>query len=185
MQLNEAIQSRKSVRKFTDKKPDWRDIIECIDATRYAPMAANNFTPRFIIVEDESTIQKLADAAQQKSISNAKIVVIALSNPTKTTNSFKDMGEIYVRQQAGAAIENFLLKIQEKGLATCWVGHFAENLVKDALKIPEKLQVEALLPLGYELSGGERKPQKIDINQILFFERYGNKKMKNPKGIDV
>ena len=56
MDLTKAIQSRRSVRKFKDKKPNWRDIIECIDSMRYAPMAGNNFTLKFILVTDEEKI---------------------------------------------------------------------------------------------------------------------------------
>ena len=65
MELNKAMQGFHNVKKFNDKKPDWRDIIEAIDAARYAPMAGDNYTLKFIIVDDKETIQKLADAAQQ------------------------------------------------------------------------------------------------------------------------
>ena len=37
MDLSKAIQSRKSVKKFTTEEPNWRDIIECIDFARYTP----------------------------------------------------------------------------------------------------------------------------------------------------
>ena len=53
MELNKAIKKRRSVRKFKDKKPNWRDILECIDSVRYAPMAGNNFTLKFILVDDK------------------------------------------------------------------------------------------------------------------------------------
>ena len=80
MDLDKAIKSRKSVKKFTDKKPDWRIIIECIDAARYAPMAGNNYSPRFILVNDREKIQKLSEAAQQPFISKAHFVVAVCSN---------------------------------------------------------------------------------------------------------
>ena len=144
MELNRAIQSRKSVRKFKDKKPDWRNIIECIDAARYAPMAGNNFTLKFIFVDDKEKINKLADAAQQSFISQVKYVVVVCSNPSRTENAYDNRGEIYCRQQAGAAIENFLLKIEEMGLSTCWVGAFVDRMVKEILKIPENIKSETM-----------------------------------------
>ena len=184
MKLNEAIHSRKSVRKFKSKKPDWRDIIECIDAARYAPMAGNNYTLKFILVDDKEKIQKIAEAAQQQFISRAQYVVAVCSDTSRTTNAY-EKGEIFCKQQAGAAIQNFLLKIQEKGLATCWVGYFVEKLVKEALKIPENINVEALFPIGYEFEKSRTRKIKIDIDRILYFNKYGNKKMKNPKKLDV
>ena len=54
MELDKAIKSRKSVRKFTSKKPNWRDIVECIDAARYAPMAGNNYTLKFIVIDNSN-----------------------------------------------------------------------------------------------------------------------------------
>jgi len=111
MHLGKVIQERKSVRKFSKKKPDWRDIIECIDVTRFAPMAGNNFSLKFIIVDDPKTIQKLADASQQDFIATAPYVVVVCTDSTRTVNAYKERGEMYCRQQAGAAIQNFLLRI--------------------------------------------------------------------------
>ena len=176
MDLDKAIKSRKSVKKFTDKKPDWRIIIECIDAARYAPMAGNNYSPRFILVNDREKIQKLSEAAQQPFISKAHFVVAVCSNPYRTMNAYGERGRVYCKQQAGAAIQNFLLKIEEKGLSTCWVGHFADNLVKEILKIPDEIDVEAFFPIGYEFKN-QRRRAKIDLDEVLYFEKYKNKKM--------
>ncbi len=181
MELNKAIQSRYSVKKFKDKKPDWRDIIECIDAARYAPMAGNNFTLKFILVDDKEKIQKITDATQQPFINQAKYVVIVCSNTSRPVNVYGKKGEIFCRQQAGAAIQNFLLKIQESGLSTCWIGYFVEDQIKRELKIPDNIQVEAIFPIGYEFEKQKTKRLKIDLDRILYFNKYGNKKMKTPR----
>lgn len=185
MELNTAIQKRHSVRKFKTKKPDWRDIIECIDSARYAPMAGGIYSLKFILVDDKETIQKLADSAQQQFISKAKFVVVVCTNPSRTINSYDERGKMYCRQQAGAAIENFLLKIEEKQLATCWVGAFVEQLVKKALKIPDNINVEAMFPIGYEFEKPRTKKIKIDLDNILYFNQYKNKKMNKIKTLDV
>jgi len=185
MDLNKVIQSRKSARKFKDKKPDWRDIIECIDAARYSPMAGNNFTLKFILVNEQEKIQKISDAAQQPFISQAKYVVVVCSDTSRAVNAYKEKGKIFCRQQAGAAIQNFLLKIQEAGLSTCWVGYFVEEQIKRELKIPENIQIEAVFPIGYEFEKAKTRKIKIDMDRILYFNKYKNKKMKNPKKLDV
>lgn len=129
MNLDKAIQNRHSVRRFTSKKPDWREILECLDAARYAPMAGNIFSLKFIVVSDKEKIQKLADAAQQPFIAQAHYVIVACTNSKKIVDCYEERGEKYGKQQAGAAIQNFLLKIQESKLATCWVGHFVDHMV--------------------------------------------------------
>ncbi len=184
MDLDKAIKERHSTRKFKDKKPSWKTIIECMDSVRYAPMAGNNFTLKLILVSDKDKINKIAKACQQDFITQAKYVVVFCSVPERTKISFGKSGEVYVRQQAGAAMQNFFLKIHDAGLATCWVGHFVESIIKRELKIPANAQVEAVFPIGYEYEKARRKP-KIDMDTILYFDKYKNKKMKHIKKLDV
>lgn len=181
MELDKAIKSRASIRKFKSKKPDWQTIVECIDAARYAPMAGGNYTLKFILVDDPKTIQKLADCAQQNFIAQAHYVVVVCSNPSRTTNAYGGRGERYCKQQAGAAIQNFLLKIEESGLSTCWIGHFTEEEVKDGLNVPEGVHVEAFFPIGYEYEKKRTKKSKIDMDRILYFNKYKQKKLKKEK----
>lgn len=185
MDLDKAIQSRTSIRKFSSKKPDWRDIIECIDAARYAPMAGGSYSLKFILVDNPETIKKIAEASQQDFIAHAHYVVVVCSNPSKTINAYGKQGEVYVRQQAGAAIQNFLLKIEEAGLSTCWVGYFVENQIKRILKIPEETNIEAIFPIGFEYEKKRTKKAKIELDNILYFNLYGNKRMKEPEKMDV
>jgi len=178
MELDKAIKNRISVRRFKEKKPDWRDILDCIDSMRYAPMAGDNFTLKLVLVDDKEKIEKLATAAQQDFISKTKYVLVVCSDPTRTVNAYKKRGEIYCKQQAGAAIQTFLLKIAEAGLATCWIGHFADEQVKRALRIPEKINVEAMFPIGYEFRKPVTRKIKADLDNALYFNEYKNKKMK-------
>jgi len=179
MKVDDAIKSRKSVRKFANKKPDWRTIIDCIDSMRFAPTAGKNFTLKIVLVSDQKKIQKIAKAAEQDFIATAHYVVVVFSDPTRLSNLFGERADIYLKQQAGAAIENFLLAIHDKGLATCWVGHFDENQIKNELKIPDKMEVEAVFPVGYELGKAHAK-EKIALDKILFFDENKIKKMKSP-----
>ena len=178
MDVDKAIQTRKSVRRFSDKKPDFRDIIEAIDAARYAPMAGNNYSVRFILVEDPKKIKRLADAAQQDFFEDVHYVVVVCTDVDQTENAYEERGKRYLRQQAGAAIQNFLLKINERKLSTCWIGHFVDYLVQETLGIPEKVQVEAMFPIGYEKTRPtEHERRKIPLNNIIFFDKYKNRFM--------
>jgi nitroreductase len=181
MELDKAIKERHSVRKFSSKKPDWRTIIECIDAVRFAPMAGNNYTMKFILVDDEEKIAKIAEASQQNHVGEVKFIVVACSNPSRPKNEYGADGEKFVRQQAGAAIENFLLRIEESGLATCWVGYFAGDQIKRLLKIPEGVSIEAIFPIGYEFKKEKKRRPKIDLDRILYFNSYDNSKMRSPR----
>jgi len=177
MQLDKTIQTRRSVRKFKDKKPDWRDILTAIDSARYAPMAGGIFTLKFMLIDDEKIIQKLARYSTQEFIAKAKYVVVFVSKNLRTVSSYGKRGEIFARQQAGAAIQNFLLKITDLGISTCWVGHFDEHMMKNALKIPEDRNIEAIFPIGYEIKKPLTKPIKRELNSLLCFNEWGNERM--------
>lgn len=184
MELKKAIEARHSVRDFSSKKPNWRDIIECIDAARYAPMAGGNFTLKFILVKDKEKIEKLGESAQQDFIKKAHYVVVACSNSKRTINAYGERGKTYVKQQAGAAIENFLLSIQAKKLSTCWIGHFVDKQIKEILGIPEDIEIEAIFPIGHEKEKPRTRQSKINLDNILYFDKYKQKKMKEPRKVD-
>jgi len=184
MDLDKIIHSRRSVRKFNSKKPNWRTIIECIDSMRYAPMAGNNFSLKFILVDDEKKISEMTKASQQEFVSGAKFVVVVCTTPLRTETAFEERGKIYIRQQAGAAIQNFLLKITEEGLSTCWVGHFVDEEIKKILDIPKEIHVEALFPIGYAFKKSESK-RIIELDNVLYFNKYGNKKMNEVAKIEA
>ncbi|MCW8965901.1 MAG: nitroreductase family protein [Candidatus Pacearchaeota archaeon] len=182
MQLTDTIEKVHNVKNFSHRKPDWRDILECIDTARYAPMAGENFSLKFILIDNPNSIQKITDAAQQPFISQAQYLIIVCTDKKRTKTLFKDKAEIYCRQQAGAAIQNIILALTEKRLSTYWVRHFVESLIKTELKIPENIDIEAILPIGYE-KGKTKKSEKIEADVINYFNNWGNKKMNPPKGI--
>jgi len=178
MDLDKAIKKRHSTRKFkTTKHANWRDIIKAIEAASLSPLAGNIQNLKFILVIDKEKISQLAQASQQPFIADADYIVAVCSDNSQLTRSYYERGEIYSHQQAGAAIENFLLKIEDLGLASCWIGAFSDEDVKKILQIPDNINVEALLPVGYEL-GKQTQKTKRKLDHILYFDKYSNKYMK-------
>lgn len=184
MDLDNIIKNRRSVRKFSGKKPDWRNIIESIHSTQYAPMAGGLFHMKFLILDNENTIQEIAKWCEQSFINEAKYVVVAVSDPGIVSTPFPKNGEHFSTQQAGAAIENFLLTIEDFGLSTCWVGHMNEEKIRKLLKIPEDYKIEALFPIGYSDEKVKKRKPKADIYNILYFNEWGNDRMKKVEKIE-
>ena len=180
MELNKAIKERRSVRSFSTKKVNWRDIIEAIDAARLAPLAGNIPTLKFVVVSDKSKIAQLAEACQENFVNEVNYVIVICSVPEQCVRSYGERGKIYARQQAGAAIENFLLKITDLGLASVWIGAFYDEQVKRILKITGDADIEAIFPIGYEL-GKSKQKIKPNIDAVLYFNEWKNKKMEKLK----
>ncbi len=177
MQLKDAIEQRKSVKRFDLKKPDWRKIIQAIDAVRFAPSAGNQFVTRFILVSDEKKIEKLAAASQQDFVGTAKYIVVAVSDDSHLIRDYGKRGVRYCALQTGAAIENFLLALTEQKLVTTWIGYFYDEQVRRTLDIPEGLHIEALFPIGKETKIKSKEKRKMKLDSILYFDKFGNKKM--------
>lgn len=175
MDFDSVIAKRTSVREFKSKKASWKDVLHAIDAALQAPFAGNHMHLKFLIVENADTIEKLAEYSNQKWMNEVGIVVIVCSDDTNLENLYGERGRVYSRQGAGAAIENFLLKLTELGLDSCWVGAYSDELIKQLLEIPQHIQIEALLPIGYAKKKSAR-PRKKTLDHVLNWESWGNDK---------
>lgn len=177
MEFNRVVEKRQSIRNFNSAKVGWKEVIKAIDSALQAPSAGNLQTLRFILVSDKDKIKKLADASQQDFVAQAQFAVVVCSDKEQLVRMYDERAEMYSRQQAGAAIEHFLLKIVDLGMASCWVGAFSDRVVKEILQIPEDIDVEAILPIGYE-RGRTRKKRKANLDSVMYFDKYKNKYMK-------
>jgi nitroreductase len=59
----------------------------------------------------------------------------------------------------GIAGEHFVLKAEEQGLGTCWIGWFNLKAVRKLLDIPRKYRLVAMLSAGYPASRPTRPPR--------------------------
>jgi nitroreductase len=177
MQLGEAIKERKSVKKFTGKEVDWKKVIQAIDLTRFAPMAGNMFSVKFIIIRDKNKIKKIADACQQPFINDAGIILVVVSDKEKVDKMFDYNKKGFAQQQAGAAIQNLLLSLTEKKIDHCWVGFFDDDLVRESVKVPNNQLIETVIALGIGAKIRQPKKPRPELENLVFFEKWGNSRM--------
>jgi nitroreductase len=65
MDLFEAIQNRKSIRRFKQDPVSDEDIKKILDAGRFAPSASNTQPWSFIVIKDKALLRKMADAVRE------------------------------------------------------------------------------------------------------------------------
>ena len=81
LKTKEAIEKRRSIRKFKNKKISDKIIIELLEAARLAPSGCNAQPWRFKIVKDEKTKQKLYKAAyNQLFVKQAPVVFVCCAD---------------------------------------------------------------------------------------------------------
>ncbi len=177
MNVERAIETRRSCREFAQGKVRWDKVLEAVDAALKAPFAGNINNLKFIIVEDEKTKNDIAYQCQQDWVADANIIVVVCSDESQLTRSYHERGKKYSAQQAGAAIQNFTLRLTELGLATCWVGAYADELLKQVLHIPEHISIEAVLPVGKPF---DKPPaaKRLSLENATFWGEWG----KNHRG---
>jgi nitroreductase len=169
------IRKRRSIRKFSNKKVKWDYIVEAIDAANQAPFAGNLNNLKFIILSTQESKNLIADCCQQNWVADASFVVIICSDSEKLERLYDERGKIYSRQQVGAAIENFLLRIVDLKLGACWIGAFSDDMIKRDFKIPEEFNVEAIIPVGHSMEK-DRKVRKTGVENNVYWELWGSKK---------
>ena len=183
MEVDKAIKERHSVRSFKKGiKVDYKKLIEIIDAGRQAPAAGSSPCIRYILVNDKNKIIELANAAQQDFIRQVEAVIVICSDKQFIAKTYQDRTDRYVKQQAGAAIENMLLKTVDLGFSSCWIGAFSDEIVKRVLKIPDNIEVEAFLPIGKEMGKGKSR-FKPELDSVLFFNEWRNKNLDGKKSM--
>jgi len=181
MDFDKILKKRTSVRRYSSKKVSISDLTAICEAARFIPVAGNIYTIRLIVVSDKESKENIAEASLgQDFVKDASFLIVVCSDLTLLKRSYGTKADIYGRQHAGAAIQNMLLKITELGLGSCWVGAFDENAIKRILKIPDNIQVEAILTLANPLNKEEPK-KKPDLNTIIYFEKYGQKTAKSER----
>ena len=189
MEFDDVIKLRKSVRSFKNKSASWKIVMEAIDSACHGPFADAKNHLKFIIVENENTIDKLAELSQQKWINTASIAVVVCSDDSILENMHGERGRVYSRQQSGAAIVTLMFKLTDLGMGSCWVGSYDDEKIRKLLSIPENIQIEAIIPVGFEKEKSKKKTKK-DLERALYWENWGKGKrpsfsISNPKEIDA
>ncbi len=181
MEFDSVVNKRHSVRSFKSKKPSWKLILEAIDSATKVPFAGNICNLKFVIIEDKKVIKNLSKCCQQSWIKDVGVVVMVCSDDTHLENKYGERGRLYSKQQSGAAIQNFLLKLVDLGLCACWIGAYTDETARSTLKIPSHIEIEAIIPIGYEKPDKTKpKKRKQELKNVIFWEEWGKNHKKSP-----
>ena len=163
MNVLQIIKDRFSCRQYQDKPipHDQLDII--IEAARLAPSAKNIQDWRFVIVTDPQIKDKICSAATQDFLAQAPVIIIACTNSIEYTMRCGIPAGIV---DVSIALEHIALQATSMGLATCWIGSFEADKVKQILNIPDEIAIVELMTLGYPAEPPKRTT-RIPAKKII------------------
>ncbi len=169
----EAIETRRSVRAFTNEEVSEEEVQKLIDAARRAPSAGNIQPWEFVIVRDAKIKHKLSVAAlDQTFIKEAPVVIVVCADEARSSWGYGSRGaSLYCLQDTAAAIQNMLLAACALGLGTCWVGAFHEDEVAKVVNAPMSVRPIAIIPVGHPAEK-PRARQKRTLKEIVHYETF-------------
>ena len=138
MELQDVLQSRRSIRKYTEEPVLKEEIDLLMHAAMSGPSACNKTPWEFYVVTDEAVLEKLRNASRYSKIYAPLAIVVCGS----LSRALPSQLAPYWIQDCSAATENILLAATDLGLGTVWCGIHpqkrAEERVREALGLTEK-----------------------------------------------
>jgi nitroreductase len=195
--VEQAIKSRRSIRKYVQQPIDREDLQNLFELVRLSPSAWNLQPWRFHVVINEELKQKLEDAAYgQKQVTSAPAVIVVtsdmedvLANLSETVHpglpegrkeeevanlsAFFNGMSVEERGQWGLTQTNIafgflMIAVQGMGYASNPMLGFDQDKVRQLLNLPAHVKFAGILPIGKP--DGEGHPHhRFDLSKIVTF----------------
>jgi nitroreductase len=167
MEFSEVVAKRRSVRHFnTRREVTDEDVRALLEAAITAPTAGNIQPWRFVVLRGEEAKSRLATAIGQKWATAAPVVIVVCVDPRPCSARYGERGErLYAIQDSSAAVQTILLAAVDRGLASCWIGAFDDEAVREALDVARPITPVAVLPVGYSAEAA-RKPSRRPLEEV-------------------
>lgn len=189
MELQTAIELRRSIRNFRpDPIPDeW--VREVLVSARLAPSGGNIQPWKFIVIKSPEAREDLAQYTIGF-VAKAPIIIVCCTDLTsyaeqgiryrelKESGALKELsspgrtasykaGEMdrkqllsYLNLNTTIAVEHLILRATELGLGSCWVMMFKRKELASWLELEDSLYPLCLVPLGFPAESPPQRPRK-------------------------
>ena len=188
MNFETLSQARRSYRSFESTPIPENRLTAILKAGQWAPSPLNLQPWEFIVVSDTETkaaIRKIGESARQEVVDGggpgwaakydmafleeAPVLIVVVIEPAK--GGLGDyFGQKHGALQAGSAcVQNMMLAAADMGIGSLWFTFFRPEALKNALNIPEHLEVAAVVPFGKPKDVAKAPPRK---NAEVYKQRY-------------
>ena len=161
MEALEAIEKRRSIRKYTGEPIPRKDLEKIVNAGRLAATGSNKQPWDFIVITERKTIRKFMVASDYVEKAGAVIAVIM------------DPASKWWKEDGSAAIENMLIASTALGYGAVWLeGSMIkwENEFKELLNVPADRRLLTLIPVGLPAESPE--VEKKTLKEVIHWEKY-------------
>ena len=165
MELLKLLQSRRSIRKYTDEHISDETLEKILQAGLLAPSSRAIYPVELVAVRDKEMLRRLSEckAAGAAMLKNADAAIVVVGDTAKSDAWIED---------CSITMTLMMLEATEQGVGNCWVqcrgrrtseGTSTEERIRSLLDIPDNFGVLAILSLG--MPAEELAPRELpDIN---------------------
>jgi len=184
MQFKNVFLGRRSVRRYKDKDVPLSVIGDIIDLAGFAPSSGNLQNWKFIVVTDLNKRQQIADACLQQSwMVDAPVHIVICNDYEDVDTHYGKLGKMYSMQNCANVALGIMLAAYDYDVGSCWVGAFDNEAVQRILDIPENMDPEIIITLGY--SDEMKQPSlREDPKYLTYFNKWGNKFAEFPSHLE-
>nr|HID58579.1 nitroreductase [Desulfobacterales bacterium] len=147
----EAVLNRRTIRRFKSVPISGDILRKLVNAARVAPSAANIQPLEYVVVTDFTLRQDVFEALRwaayikppwrPEEYERPVAYIVVLVNSRIKTDEFP--------RDVGASIENMMLVALEEGIGSCWLRAVDRKIIRKSLNIPEHMEIDSVLALGY------------------------------------
>ena len=197
----DLIQTRKSVRQYSDKHISDEDLRKILEAGRLAPSWMNVQSWKFIVVksqENKDILSKLALGQAHVKNADALILCVAdmnaweeakithIKNPALNPALQGENGMLVrTMEQLVYPISYMMLEAESLGITSCIVGAFGNEFtgveqetyqeVRKILGLKDNQILSTIITLGYEIEKTQTVKKRKEFDEVVYLEKIGTK----------
>ena len=177
MELREGLETRRSIRKFTDKSVDREQIESIIKGASWAPSWANSQCVRFAAVDDPALKSRIAneacDGGNTNNVNGCAVVFALCAIPKKAGHLNGVPNKVNPKDwtmfDCGGAALALCLAAHAEGLGTVQIGHFKPEKVEEILGVDKKgWQVVELIACGHPAEAPAPRA-RLGLDELMIF----------------
>jgi len=168
MNVYEAIEARRSVRRFADRPVEDDKLQRLLRAAQEAPSGRNLQEWKLVVVRDAGARTALAQACEQPFVAAAPAVLaLVATHPDRLMHCGVPAAPV----DGAIVLDHVSLAAVQEGLGTCWIGHFDQDACRKLLKAPASGRIIEMMLLGYAAEPPAPRKRK-DLKHLVCYETY-------------
>lgn len=177
MQVYEAIQQKRAIRKFTDQPLTDDEMHRILNAGRLAQSSKNMQAWNFIAITSQPTLKALSECGQFAGHIAGAAFAVAIVTPDPDVR-------FNVMFDAGQAAAYMQLAAWELGIGSCLATIYEHDQARDVLGFPQEMHIRIAISFGFPTprdSRPARKSGRRSFEDVTHWERWNpDKELHNP-----